>query len=70
MTCKLVATVHDIDQYKSNALEGKRSWVQCSLFVCAALKVSMHHLFLQPSVAGAQPAPPLFVFPLWSLIIF
>ncbi|KAF3686838.1 CUGBP Elav-like family member 4 [Channa argus] len=33
------------------------------------LKVSMHHLFLQPSVGGVPPAPPLYVVPLWSLMI-
>lgn len=38
----------------------KWAWAQQCFLVCAALKVSMHHLFLQPSGAGAQPAPPLF----------
>lgn len=49
----------------------KRVWAQRCFLVCAALKVSMHHLFLQPSVAGAQPAPTLFrrssLEPNWSI---
>lgn len=35
--------------------------LSAAFLVCAALKVSMHHLFLQTHKSpGAQPAPPLF----------
>lgn len=60
-----VATVHDlIDQQESNARVREKSVRLSIAFLCAALKVSTHHLFLQPSVAGTHTAPPLSVGPL------